>query len=94
MTSGFHKQVMTAFSERLKAARIAGGYAHAKDFAEALGVEPPTYRYWERGQAAPDLTTLTRICRLLKVEPNDLLPLGRRKRNESTSGSGADLDAA
>lgn len=82
MTSGFHKQVMQAFAERLRAARIEAGYAHAKDFAEALGVEPPTYRYWERGQAAPDLTTLTRICRLLKVEPNDLLPLGRRKAGQ------------
>ena len=89
MNNGFHKQVMHAFAERLRTARIEAGYAHAKDFAEALGVEPPTYRYWERGQAAPDLTTLTRICRLLKVEPNDLLPLGRHARAGESRGRDA-----
>jgi len=89
MSNGFHKQVMHSFAERLRSARIEAGYAHAKDFAEALGVEPPTYRYWERGQAAPDLTTLTRICRLLKVEPNDLLPLGRHIRAAESRGRDA-----
>lgn len=69
---------MQAFSEKLKSARVSAGYEHAKDFADALGVEAPTYRYWERGQAQPDLTTLARICMLLDIEPNDLLPMGRK----------------
>ena len=80
MTKGFHEQVMRTFATRLKEAREAAGYASAKEFADALGVEPPAYRYWERGGASPNLTALTRICQLLNVEPNDLLPLGRRKR--------------
>ena len=83
MTTEFHKQVMSAFAERLKSARVDAGYAHAKDFADALGVEAPTYRYWERGQAHPDLTTLTRICLLLGVDANYLLPIGSKGRGKA-----------
>lgn len=78
---------MTTFAERLKEARIRAGYAHAKDFADALGVEAPTYRYWERGQAQPDITTLSRICLILNVEPNDLLPLARRRGDRSAQNT-------
>ena len=78
---------MHSFSDRLKAARLRAGYAHAKDFADALGVEAPTYRYWERGQAQPDLTTLSRICVLLDVEPNDLLPHALRRGKADTLGT-------
>ena len=86
----FEDQVMSAFSRRLKEARSAAGYESAKQFADALGVEPPTYRYWERGAASPDLPMLTRICRLLEVEPNDLLPLAlRKKRGLSREGHSA-----
>lgn len=80
----FNEKVMKAFAERLKKARSDAGYRHASDFAEALKIEPHTYRYWERGQAAPDLTTLTRICRLLNVEPNDLLPLAIKQQRRDT----------
>jgi len=79
---------MHALSERLKTARVSAGYEHAKDFADALGVEAPTYRYWERGQAQPDLTTLTRICILLNIEPNDLLPIGRKARGKTEDEAG------
>ena len=84
--SEFADQVMNEFAKRLKTARAKAGYRHAKDFAEALGTEPHTYRYWERGQSAPDLTTLTRICLLLNVDANYLLPLAGR----SAAGKGAD----
>jgi len=84
MAERFHDKVMRTFAERLKTAREAGGYEHASDFADAIGVEPHRYRHWERGTAAPDLTTLTRICQLLDVEPNDLLPLGRKRRPPQT----------
>lgn len=87
MAQGFHEEVMKSFSERLKDAREAAGYETGKAFADALGVEPHTYRYWERGEAAPNLTTLTRICQLLDVEPNDLLPLARKRRPTSKEGS-------
>lgn len=76
----FADEVMSTFAKKLGQAREKAGYRSMKEFAEALGVEPPAYRHWERGTAQPDLTTLTRICRLLDIEPNDLLPLARRKR--------------
>ena len=88
MTKEFHQQVMSAFAERLKSARVNAGYEHAKDFADALGVEAPTYRYWERGQAQPDLTTLTRICILLGVDANYLLPIGNKGRGKAHSDTG------
>ena len=74
----FHQEVMSAFSKKLKAAREAAGYETAKEFAEALGVEENRYRHWERGSAQPDLTILTRLTRLLKVEVNELFPLAYR----------------
>lgn len=82
----FEDQVMKAFSTRLKKAREGAGFTRAKYFAEALGVEPARYRHWERGTAQPDLTTLTRICRLLGVEANDLLPLTTRKHDAGRGG--------
>ena len=85
----FEDQVMKAFSSRLRKARASAGYEHAKVFAEALGVEPARYRHWERGTAQPDLTTLTRICRLLGVEANDLLPLTTRKAVAARGGGSA-----
>lgn len=84
----FEEEVMRAFSHRLRKAREDAGYATAKIFAEALGVEPARYRHWERGTAQPDLTTLTRICRLLHVEANDLLPLTLKRKGAADGGAG------
>lgn len=78
--------VMQTFHQRLKRARLAAGFEHAKDFADALNVEAPTYRQWERGHASPDLVMLTRICKALDVEPNELLPLAKRKKRSKTNG--------
>jgi DNA-binding XRE family transcriptional regulator len=81
----FHTEVMSAFSKRLQTARKAAGYETAKEFAEALGVEENRYRHWERGSAQPNLTMLTRISRLLKVEVQELLPLGYKRRDGNNS---------
>ncbi len=75
MSSALNDQIMKTFAKKLKAARKAGGYRSAEQFAHALGVVPHTYRHYERGFAQPNLTTLTRICQLLEIGPNDLLPL-------------------
>jgi transcriptional regulator with XRE-family HTH domain len=69
-----HQAIMKAFGKRLKAARARAGYASAQSFAHVLGIEPPAYRKYERGAAEPNFETLTRICELLRVTPNDLLP--------------------
>ena len=70
--------VTIAFSVRLKTIRVARDYKDATDFATSLGIEPATYRTYERGEAEPNFSTLLRICHLLDVSPNDLL-LGRWK---------------
>lgn len=88
----FDEQVRNAFAKSLKKAREAAGYATAAQFANALGMTPAAYRYWERGGANPNLTQLTRICQLLDVEPNELLPLALR--NHKTRASEANTRAA
>jgi transcriptional regulator with XRE-family HTH domain len=79
----FKDQVMKTFGQKLKAARKKAGYRSAKAFADAIGVEDPRYRTWERGAVSPPLHMLTRMCVLLDVEPNDLLPLARRDRGNA-----------
>ncbi len=65
---------MKTFGVKLRAARINAGYRTAREFAEHMGIEPPAYRKYERGDASPNLTTLTRLCQALAVSPNELLP--------------------
>jgi transcriptional regulator with XRE-family HTH domain len=65
--------IMEAFSSRLRKAREAH-YESAEQFAIALGKSAHAYRHYERGDAEPDFETLERICSLLRVTPNDLLP--------------------
>jgi len=81
---------MKAFGKRLKSAREAAGFPSAQGFAAVLGQEPHTYRHWERGEAEPDFKNLTRICELLRVTPNDLLPhavQGAAGNSGSSTGS-------
>ena len=75
MMTSRHKQIMRTFAKRLKEARELAGYKSAASFAAALALEPHTYRKYERGDAEPNLETLTRMCHLLRVTPNHLLPL-------------------
>jgi len=91
MNSELEAKVMRTFSQRLKAAREAAGFEEAEDFANALGIRGARYRHWEGGRAKPDITMLTRICQLLDVEPNFLLPLAvKRKKNSKKEDDGSD----
>lgn len=76
---------MKAFAKRLRAARKEAGYDSAERFAHALGVEPHTYRHWERAESQPNLTILTRMCQLLNVTPNELLPLASQAGGRGSS---------
>lgn len=76
----FDVEVKKALAKRLRSAREKAGFRFQKEFASALGIEAHTYRTWERGEHLPDVVTLTRICKLLDIEPNDLLPLALKKR--------------
>ena len=59
-------QAATGFPTRLKAVREEAGYADAATFARAIGIEPPAYRKWERGQSEPALAHLAIIQELTR----------------------------
>lgn len=72
-----YTRIMKTFSDRLRAARGAK-YETAARFAGVLNLDAHTYRKYERGESEPNYDTLVRICELLKITPNDLLPLAAK----------------
>lgn len=80
---------MKQFGARLRTARERAGYRSAQQFAGVLGSEPHAYRKYERGQAEPNFDTLTRICELLQITPNDLLPMAAQSRNRRGPSGGS-----
>lgn len=78
---------MKTFGARLRKARETK-YESAAKFAHALGKEEHTYRHYERGESEPDFETLERICNLLEITPNDLMPGAVSRRATSASGNG------
>lgn len=91
----FETRVKKAFAQRLKKARQEAGFRYGSEFAHALRVEGHTYRTWERGTHLPDIPTMTRICRLLNVEPNDLMPPALRKKTSADpDSSGGEREVA
>jgi transcriptional regulator with XRE-family HTH domain len=74
--------IKAEFGRRLKAAREAAGFDSAELFAFAFGVEPHTYRKWERGGSEPNLATLERLCLILHVTPDDLLPFREHEEQQ------------
>jgi transcriptional regulator with XRE-family HTH domain len=91
----FEDQVKKALAKRLKRARQDAGYRFAGEFAHVLKVEEHTYRAWERGTHLPDIPTMTRICKLLNVEPNELMPLAiKRQPNGNQGPTSSDREVA
>lgn len=73
---------MKTFGKRLKQARKAAGHKSAEQFAATVGLEPHTYRKYERGHSEPNFEILMRICETLKVPTSQLLPIeGERLRS-------------
>jgi len=68
---------MKTFAGRLRTAREAK-YETAARFAGVLNLDAHTYRKYERGESEPNYDTLVRICELLEITPNDLLPLAAK----------------
>lgn len=67
------ESMMRQFGKRLRAARIVAGYETADDVADALKIEPPRYRKYERGEALPPIDVLEDLCRLLDQDLSFLL---------------------
>lgn len=72
-----YKAIMKTFAERLRKAREDNGFKSAQQFAGVLGLEPHAYRKYERGHSEPNFEVLVRICEVLKVTPNYLLPMAK-----------------
>ena len=52
---------LPSFGRMLRAARELAGFVTAAEFAKALGIEPETYRRYERGETDPSLANLVAI---------------------------------
>lgn len=85
MTTSRYAKIMKTFGARLRAARERAGYRSAQGFAAVLGMEPHAYRKYERGEAEPNFENLLRICEMLDVTTDDLLPVPLRA-GESDGG--------
>jgi transcriptional regulator with XRE-family HTH domain len=72
--------VRVTFAKRLKQQREKGGYARARAFAEAIGVEENRYTRYERAETEPDLTLIQKICETLRITPNELFGVTKRSR--------------
>lgn len=75
MRTSRHKRIMKIFGERLKEARVNAGYESAEQAAAQLGLEPHTYRAYERGDREAKYETLMRMCELFKVSVDFVLPV-------------------
>ena len=74
MSTTHQDWVKRVLGSRLRAARVRAGFKSAQQFAHRLGLEPGTYRCYERGQAEPSLANLVRICAELDITIDHLLP--------------------
>lgn len=66
---------MRTFAKRLRKARVRRGHKSAQQFSALIGLEPHTYRKYERGQSEPNFEILVRICEQLNIETSELIPV-------------------
>jgi transcriptional regulator with XRE-family HTH domain len=74
MPTSRNERLLRVFAKRLRTFRARAGFRSAERFAKFIGIEPHTYRKYERGDVTPNLDVLGRICASLEITPNDLLP--------------------
>lgn len=74
MATSENDRLQRLFGKRLAKFR-SQHFKSARQFALHVGIEPPTYRKYERGDSFPALDVLTRICRHLGITINDLVPI-------------------
>lgn len=66
------------FAERLKAARIAAGYATQQEFALALGVPIERYKKWESGRTPMPHQYIPAACELTGQDANYFFKVAAR----------------
>lgn len=68
------------FSEKLRSLREMHGLSQ-QQVADALQVHRSTYSYYELGTSQPSFSTLIKLSRIFKVEPNFLLDFNEEEDN-------------
>jgi transcriptional regulator with XRE-family HTH domain len=61
------------FANQLRRLRALKGFASAREFAHAVGIDENRYTRYERAEVEPSLTVLLKMCETLGVSPNELL---------------------
>ena len=79
-----NEKVLNHFAKELCKARLRAGFPSAEGFAKKIGIEPHTYRKYERGESPPSMEVLIRICENLGITPNDLIPAPTKKASDNT----------
>ncbi|MBQ9387924.1 MAG: helix-turn-helix transcriptional regulator [Lachnospiraceae bacterium] len=65
----------TVFSQNLKTAREIAGLSQ-KDVSARVGVAKSTYSLYESGKREPNISTICKIAKVLKISGNELLGTG------------------
>ena len=89
----FAPPVRAAFAKRLREQRVQGGYARARSFAQALGIDENRYTRYERAEAEPDLTLIHKICGTLRVTPDELFGFAEDTKRAFLEGRARDHGA-
>ena len=59
-------------SEKIKKYRRECGYTQ-KTLADLLGIDRSTYAYYESGRIKPDINNIMKLCKIFKVNYEDIL---------------------
>jgi transcriptional regulator with XRE-family HTH domain len=94
MATSRYEKIMKTFGKRLRTARENAGYRSAQSFSNVLGMEPHAYRKYERGSSEPNFETLVRICELLRVNTDYLIPIAADPIAKRKGGSDPPHSAA
>ncbi len=79
------------FGNRLKALRVQNGLTQAQ-LADKLNISPSTVGMYEQGRREPDNSTLTKICRELRVSVDYLLGTGNNVQSSDSEIDNLILD--
>jgi transcriptional regulator with XRE-family HTH domain len=88
------KQVMNLFARRLRRARTDAGFRSAQAFANHVGMDPHTYRKYERGECEASYATIILICDNLGLLTSELLPAEADKKGRSPLPRTDDADGS